>query len=264
MIKYIFHIVISLMLFMGCTYNSLDKAPVADCAGSTLDFTFTSTDATCGQADGSLEVFASGGEPPYLYLLDNGASQSSTIFNNLTSGNYLVTVMDNTTCSITKEIIIVNKGGFQATASVTASGCEAANGTITALASGGVEPYIYNINNGPDQTMGLFTNLSGGSFEVIVTDDTGCSFSIIKTVPTGISYNDSVSPIIMNNCAVSGCHDGSNGQINFTIFTNVQHNSTSIKTRTQNKSMPKGNNRTLTQTEIDAIACWVDDGALDN
>ena len=264
MIKYIFYTVIPVLLFMSCTYNSLDEDPLVDCAGSTLDFTVISTDATCGQTDGNVEVIASGGETPYLYLLDNGASQTAAIFNDLASGNYLVTVLDNTTCSITKEIIIANKGGFQATASVTSSGCEESNGTITVLASDGVEPYLYKLNSGSGQSTGLFTSLSSGAYEVIVTDDTGCSFSIIKSILSGISYDSSVKPIIMNNCAVSGCHDGSTAQTNFSIFSNVKSSASAIKSRTQNKSMPKGANRTISQAEIDAIACWVDDGALDN
>jgi len=35
-----------------------------------------------------------------------------------------------------------------------------------------------------------------------------------------------------------------------------------MKARTQSRNMPKEG--TLTQAEIDAIGCWVDDGALNN
>jgi uncharacterized membrane protein len=38
----------------------------------------------------------------------------------------------------------------------------------------------------------------------------------------------------------------------------------SVKLRTANKSMPPSGSSQLTQSQIDLIGCWVDDGALNN
>ena len=46
------------------------------------------------------------------------------------------------------------------------------------------------------------------------------------------------------------------------IFANVQGNAGQIKTLTGNRTMPAEGS--LTQAEIDMIACWVDDGAVAN
>jgi hypothetical protein len=66
-----------------------------------------------------------------------------------------------------------------------------------------------------------------------------------------------------NSCAISGCHDGSVSSLpNFSNLSVIQANASMIKSRTQSGNMPKTGS--LTQNQIDLIACWVDDGALDN
>ena len=66
----------------------------------------------------------------------------------------------------------------------------------------------------------------------------------------------------MNNCAVSGCHNGTQFP-DFRSLSNIQQNKDQIRQRTQTGNMPP-NGRSLTQQQIDLIACWIDDGALDN
>ena len=79
--------------------------------------------------------------------------------------------------------------------------------------------------------------------------------------PQTTTYSGVIQGIIASNCAISGCHDGSISP-DLTTFNTIQSRASRIKARTANGSMPRG--RTLTQTEIDLIACWVDDGALEN
>lgn len=52
----------------------------------------------CGEANGSLEVSASGGQGPYLYSWDNG--NSGALNDEIDLGNYTVTVTDNSGCSV--------------------------------------------------------------------------------------------------------------------------------------------------------------------
>lgn len=262
MIKNTISIVLLIILVSSCINNSLEDSSPIDCSTSTLDLTFVTADANCGLNDGTIKVTVSGGEPPYSYSLDNSVGQDSGVFEGLASGNYDITVTDNITCSFSKEISVANSGGFQATGSVTDSGCKTTNGTFTVTPTGGNLPYEFELNGGGSQSNGSFSNLATGEHEVIITDASGCDFSIIKTILTGISYTSSIKPIIANNCAISGCHNGSNNLPDFSVFSNVQGKASSIKTRTQSGSMPR--NGSLTQAEKDAIACWVDDGAKDN
>lgn len=64
------------------------------------------SDATCGTANGSVTVTASGGTAPYQYSLDGITYQSSNIFTGLVSGSYTVTIKDANNCTGTKPIII--------------------------------------------------------------------------------------------------------------------------------------------------------------
>lgn len=248
-------------LFTSCLNNSLDAPTAVDCSTSTLDFTITPTDANCGKSDGSIEISATGGEPPYQYAIDGGANQTGALFENLPAGNYAITVTDGQPCTKTLEITVGNVNGVQASANITFSGCGSSNGSISVQASNGTEPYQYQLDGGTMQTSNQFTGLSAKEYEVVITDAAGCDFSVIKTITTGVSYNATIKSIIANSCATTGCHNGTQNP-DLRTLVNIQSRADRIKARTQAKTMPKGGS--LTQQQIDAIACWVDDGALDN
>jgi hypothetical protein len=80
-----------------------------------------------------------------------------------------------------------------------------------------------------------------------------------------ISYANDIRPILDTNCQISGCH-GSNGGIpSWATYETVSANAAKIKTRTGNGSMPPiSSGKDLTADQIQMIASWVDDGALNN
>lgn len=78
-----------------------------------------------------------------------------------------------------------------------------------------------------------------------------------------ITYAQNVEPIIEANCAVSSCHIPGTGLPNFRVFSTVQALAQEIKFRTGTRDMPRGGG-TLSNDEINTIACWVDAGAPDN
>lgn len=76
-----------------------------------IQLVFDNSPVKCfGQNNGSVRGQASGGSFPFLYSLSNGATNTDGIFNNLTAGNYTVTVRDANGCSAfaTTEIIQPN------------------------------------------------------------------------------------------------------------------------------------------------------------
>jgi hypothetical protein len=85
---------------------------------------------------------------------------------------------------------------------------------------------------------------------------------------TEISYVEDVDPIVIQNCAISGCHNGDNGtHLDWTDFDNFQSHSAEVRRRVTLPSdhpdhMPKSGS--LTVVEIQTIICWVDQGALNN
>lgn len=69
-----------------------------------------------------------------------------------------------------------------------------------------------------------------------------------------------VQPIISNNCLP--CHGNGGTFPNLTTFTSISGSANSVKDAVVSGRMPRGGS--LSQAEIDAIASWVDAGALDN
>ena len=138
-------------------------------------------------------------------------------------------------------------------------------------ATGGDGSFTYSIDGGGDQATNAFENVGPGDYVLEVTDGTGCTATTSVKITTSISLSGDIMPILQANCLGTssgggGCHNGDNGaDRNWTEKDNVIAKAENIKTRTQNGSMPQaGSGQSLTSEEIDMIACWVDDGALDN
>ncbi|MEI2422513.1 SprB repeat-containing protein, partial [Arthrospira platensis SPKY2] len=58
----------------------------------------------------------------------------------------------------------------------------AGDGFATVVATGGVTPYSYEWNDGSSQTTSTATGLSGGTYEVTVTDGNGCTATASVTI----------------------------------------------------------------------------------
>ena len=145
--------------------------------------------------------------------------------------------------------------------SISTAPCGERSGGLTAVASGGAGSYRFKINDDAFQESGTFGNLKPGIYTVTVIDELNCTKSIETTITSGISFQASIRPIIERSCAIPACHDGS-GNISYLVFENIKKNPADIKNRTQTRNMPKTG--TLTDAEIEMIACWVDDGAPNN
>lgn len=251
---------ITLLLLTNCTYLSVEELTV-NCDDFPISIETVIDDADCGLNNGIVTIIPQGGTSPYQYQL-GGMILDVNVFSMLEAGNYTVVATDANGCSGQVDLVVLNKVGVVATASVTNSGCGTAEAVLTISAENGVEPYQYSINNGASQSSNVFTNLPAGSHSVLVTDINDCSFTLEQTIPAGVSYSNTIESIIMDNCAVTGCHNGTQFP-DYRVFENIQTHKNNIRTRTQNKSMPAGGG-SLTQEQIDLIACWIDDGALAN
>jgi len=250
----------ALLTMLGCESSRVE--PISDCEGSTLILNLVSQqNSNCGAADGGLEVQAASGVGPYQYSLDGQVYQESGSFTNLASGTYNVEVVDANNCTSTLQVNVPNENGFVIAASTVDSGCDSAQGEISIVASGGVEPYTFSINGGAFTNSDTFNNLFSGDYTVVAKDDTGCEVTQSVTVLNGTSFSNRISQIISTNCATSGCHAGSQPP-NLSTYANIKAFANQIRTRTSNKTMPPGGS--LSDDEIAAIVCWVEDGALNN
>jgi len=244
----------------GCEFEQL-TAPI-DCNASDLSLTLVGLiqNAHCGQADGGFEVKATGGTGEYTYSIDVNI-QSSGLFTNLSASNYNVLVTDKSGCTSTLPVSIQNLDGINITVGATPAGCGTNDGTIVVSAAGGEMPYAFSINGGALTTNNQFVSLGVGEYEILAKDNTGCEINQSVKILSGVNYSSSIEGIIQANCAISGCHAGAISP-DFRSFSTIQQYADRIKVRTSAKTMPPTG--PLPQSEINAIACWVNDGAMNN
>lgn len=249
-----------LLLLCGCANNT--EVPGINCAASDLFvevIDFTKSD--CDQP-GSITLDATGGEGEYTYSIDEINFQDSPDFENLFAGVFNVSAKDENGCIATKEFTLESEPtDITLNLTVTTSNCTSSTGSITAEASGGVGTLQYSIGGGSFIDSNEFTSVAPGKYTVTVIDEEGCRVSKLAQVKTNTSLSNDIMPIIIKDCAISGCHNGSQSP-RLVSKNEVIANSAKIRSETQAGSMPRDG--TLTQTEIDLIACWVEDGANDN
>src|SRR5262249_44535596 len=130
--------------------------------------------STCGSANGSANVVAAGGTAGYSYLWTPGNYTTSYI-NNLSAGNYFVTVTDANGCTANILAAVGNTGGPNVAAAlnsdVTCFG--GSDGSASVNIVSGTAPF--NILWTPSGlTTANASNLAAGSYSVSVTDANGC------------------------------------------------------------------------------------------
>lgn len=255
-----------ILFFILCALNGCgddEASPQADCSVNPVEVTVQSiTDSECGANTGTVEVVAVGGTGPYQYRLGSGVVQGAAVFSGLSAGVYEIAAIDANNCFATTEVTVRNASGVNLVANASpAGGCNGDDGGISLTASDGTPPYEYRLDNGTYGTMSSFPDLTAGTYDVSVRDATGCEVTQTVRVLSGVSFATSIQPLIQNKCAISSCHNG-NQAPDLRVFTNVRTNAAKIKELTGNRTMPQEGS--LTQAEIDMIACWVDDGAPNN
>ena len=139
-----------------------------------IDLMITGVNAGCA-ANGSANAMVTpgSGTPPFSYLWNTGANTS--IINNLTPGDYSVTVTDAAGCNATKLVTVSSSSNISVSATGTNLTCfGGSNGSATATATGatGVATFAWS-NGASGQTV---AGLSAGTYFVTVTDaGSGCT-----------------------------------------------------------------------------------------
>ena len=148
----------------------------------------TVTDPTCsGQDNGSIELIVTGGSGNYGYSWDNGETTKDIY--DLAPGTYELTFsqLDGTgvaQCSFTEQYELAYQNALSVTAFATDASCHgAADGSVTATATGGVAPYDYIWERETPAGSGTWTTLmnsqtidpvANGIYRVTVVDVNGC------------------------------------------------------------------------------------------
>ncbi|GEM_PF-639286 len=147
----------------------------------------TLMNGACGEK-GAIDIFVSGGTAPYTYNWSSG--ETTEDLTNLATGTYTITVTDANSCEGNLTVNISNSGDISIDLSSTNPTCATeANGSVTAMITGGQNPLTYEWSNGA--TTSSIENVVAGTYAVMVTDGTGCSAmaELTLTAPTGVNLS---------------------------------------------------------------------------
>jgi len=172
-------------------------------------FTTSFTDINCnGGTNGTISVSISGGNGPFSYLWNDGATSANRT--GLAAGNYILTTSDNNSCTYQNNFTLNQPTAITITSTVTNVACNGGNtGTITTAVSGGNAPYSYNWGGGV--TTPNRSNLTAGNYTLTLTDNNGCT----ATHTASISQSSTLSIIATVNFVT--CAGGNNGNINLAV-----------------------------------------------
>jgi len=173
----------------GCTFNS--SAVVGNSDGPSAAVV-TSTNATCGNNDGTITIGAvTGGVIPYTYQL-NGTGGFTTIptFNNLGAGTYTIAVKDANGCIFNPTPVVIGTiGGPTVTITNPAATCAPGTVDITAAAitAGSTAGLTYTYFTDAAGTTPLTTPATittSGNYYIVGTTAAGCASAPTKVVVT--------------------------------------------------------------------------------
>ena len=165
----------------------------------------TTTNSTCSQDDGSMQIVVDNGLstlPNLTFIVSGSPGYYQTVtygepiqtFNSLASGDYIYIVSGGTGCSYTGTTTINSTSLFDFTATTVDTTCGLNNGSVSVVVStGGTFPYQFTLV-GPSYApttisnfLGSFTNLPYGNYTLTVNDSNIPQCNITQNVYVGIS-----------------------------------------------------------------------------
>ena len=171
----------------------------------------SSTDATCGSANGTITTTVQGGTGAYTYDWSVDPLDGTANPNNLIPGNYSVTVSDANGCTASTNVSVVTPNGLELVVAFNDASCNGgSDGSIDLTINGGSGPFDIDwtgtVFDGIEDPSGLAI----GVYDVIVTDATACEVSASVTIsePTPISI---VGTVIDASCLAN------DGGVNLTV-----------------------------------------------
>ena len=259
----------SSIVFVACSKGG-NSAPANPCAGVTITVSGTATEADPGVSNGSITATGAG-STGLTYSLNNGTAQGTGAFTNLAAGSYTIVAKNASGCSGSATITVNTKDvcagkTITVSAAITQNADPCANNGAATITASGSTGFTYSIDAGAFQASPSFTTLSAGSHTFNAKDNAGCVKSATATVPAAAAGPNfaAVKAVITTNCAVSGCHNGTQSP-NFTIDCNIVANADLIKTRAVDgantaNQMPQPPRAALAQTDRDKITAWITAG----
>lgn len=181
----------------NCTYQQ----EVTIFTNDKFSVTSSTTGTTCGLDNGTCNVIVGSGYTGVLdfILTKNDVSitqyidiiQSAVTFNGLTSGVYQLQVRDQDNCSVINNFVISDSESLDFGMVTTNCGPNNNEGSIVTTIIGGTPPfnYLWSDNSLPNSPN--LSGLSGGTYNLTITDASGCTLTrsvLVPCTPTVTGY----------------------------------------------------------------------------
>lgn len=187
----------------GCTTEETILLATADGPELTSIATIT---ASCGNADGSITILATG--TGLTYSIDGGVTfGTDAVSSDVAAGTYTIVVLDDAGCTATGNAIVDEQTGpVIDDVTTTPAGCNTSDGSLIITASG--PGLSFSIDGGANYQAGnVFAGLPGGDYDIIV-------LSGACTAEQSVTVAEGPGPGITNVVTSSpGCAGGSDGSI---------------------------------------------------
>ena len=162
-----------------------------------------------GLSDGSADLLIQSGSSPFEIIWSNG--DTTNAIDNLSAGDYSVTVSDANNCIYFEEFLITEPDDLQISLLTTDISCfGTSDGSISAIITGGNgSPYEYLWSNNADSSQ--INNLNQGFYTLNVQDVNGCSKSALGVInePEELTASAVISHI--------DCFGQNNGSIDLSV-----------------------------------------------
>ena len=186
----------TLSTFTGCDSILELNLTVSDInVTATSVYDYNGYEVSCpDNNDGSLEAIVNNGTSPYFFNWSTG--DNAPILPWLEAGTYTVTVIDANGCTGADTAVLMAPPMLELNLQSKPANCtDEQSGQIEVLASGGVGPYTYRLNNSIIQSIPLFDSLAFGDYELQIIDQNGCTRLEESTVLSAEGFNLNISPI---------------------------------------------------------------------
>lgn len=197
----------------SCTETA--SVTVSESGGITLSS--SSTQATCGNANGGASVSITAGTGPFTYSWSPGGATTSSI-SNVAAGDYTVTVNGANSCTSTATVTVSSTNAITLSNSSTNTTCGNSNGTAATNITAGTGPYTYLWSPGGATTASV-SNLASGNYSVTVSGAGGCtatgSVNIGSSTAVSLSTSATNANCNQNNGSATVTASGGSGSYTY-------------------------------------------------
>ncbi len=173
----------------GITANGCEARSSITVTTSDLTLTLDITEGIdCLTDEATITSLVTGGQAPYQYLWSNSTQDQNLI--NVPEGNYSLTVTDSFNCEKIESVNIFSNLNLNITTQVQDVLCpNDENGEVIISIEEGTPPYLYSLD-GISSFDSVFSNLSSGTYDIIVEDGNGCLSNETITISEPIVFLD--------------------------------------------------------------------------